>query len=116
MSRAVRGDVWAPNPRVLSLEEVMSVVVARLGVAIEDLNCHGRKAGVNKALAIECCCRFTPCTQRAVAKAFGYVEDSPVTRQRARLRSALKKDSHIQRIFRRLCKDLASAEEATNKV
>ena len=116
MARALRGDVLTQDPRLLSLEDVISVVISDLGVRFEDLRYHGRRAGIKKALAIELCCKFVACTQREVAKYFGYVEDSPVTRQRAMFRRAMKEDACLSRQFDRLCKKLTKVEKTINKV
>ena len=78
------------------------VVKESFGVSGADLRCHGRRAGLAKAVAVELCCRLTGRTQRAVARHFGYGSESAAGKQRRRVRAKLAEDGGLARRMARI--------------
>ena len=64
-------------------------------VSGEDLRCHGRRAGVAKAVAVELCCRLTGRSQREVARYFGYRSESAAGKQRRLVQVQLAGDKKL---------------------
>jgi hypothetical protein len=92
---AVTGDVVWPEDKLPGIELIESAVLKEFGVRREDLHCHGRHAGVAKAVAVELCCRLSGKSQRAVGQYFGYSTDAGVGKQRQRLAAKLAGDRKI---------------------
>ncbi|MEI8241710.1 MAG: transposase [bacterium] len=82
---AAAGDIAWPQDRRPELAAVEHAVLEACGLQRDALHCHGRHAGIAKAMAIELCCRLSGKSQRAVGEYFGYKTDAGVCRQRHRL-------------------------------
>lgn len=100
--RAVTSDIVWPEDKLPGIEAVEAAVMKEFGAKRADLHCHGRRAGVAKAVAVELCCRLSGKSQRAVGQYFGYSTDAGVGKQRQRLTLKLLDDkklfSRIQKI------------------
>lgn len=95
MTRYMDHDVIRPKERVLSLQAVEEAVSIGFSVPVEDLHCHGHRAGVTKAAAIELCCRLTGKSQREVGRHFGYRSESSVGKQRSLLARLVGEDKAL---------------------
>jgi REP element-mobilizing transposase RayT len=91
---AARDIAW-PEDRRPGLAAVEKAVQESCGLQREDLHCHGRHAGLAKAMAIELCCRLSGKSQRAVGEYFGYKTDAGVCRQRRRLAARLESSTKL---------------------
>ena len=101
MGRALTGDILWPEDEMADMEIVEKAVQDSFGVSGEELRCHGRRAGLAKAVAVELCCRLTGRSQREVAGRFGYGSDSSAGKQRRLVRAkASADDGFAQRLAR----------------
>ena len=92
---ALTGDVVWPEDEMASIEMVENAVKESFRVTGEDLRCHGRRAGLAKAVAVELCCRLTGRSQREVARYFGYRSESAAGKQRRLVQAQLAEDKKL---------------------
>jgi putative transposase len=104
--RAEDEDLVLPRSTV-NLARIDALVAAHYGVAEEQMQAHGRRAGQAKYLAIELACRLTGLTQRAVGAHYGGISCSAVGAIRRKIREG---DYPLAAALARLHKQASSAE------
>jgi REP element-mobilizing transposase RayT len=106
MSKYVRDIVW-PEVEGIEPAAVEQAVAAAFDVSVGDLHAHGQRAGLAKAVAVTLACELGMKPQRAIARHFGYGDESSVGKQRARLRTAMTEDRCLRARVEKLRKRLA---------
>lgn len=102
LHKADDGDIVWPEVEKVAFDTITAAVADRFGIAQTDLRLRGKRVGMAKAVAIELCCRLSGCTQREVARYFGYGSESAVGKQRQRLTAWMDKDPSLPRHLERL--------------
>jgi putative transposase len=80
-------DVALPRD-VVGLERIVAVVADHYGIGADELQQHGRRAGVAKAVAIELACRLSTLNQRQIGQQMGGITSMAVCMARRRLETS----------------------------
>lgn len=80
----------------LDIALVKQAVAMSFGVRVEDLNFHGHREGVAKAVAVELACLYSGLPQYAVAKHFGYTSETSVGKLRRKAVALMEHEPSIK--------------------
>ena len=106
LNKATYGDIVLPDIESTEPKVVDEAVAIEFGVGIDELHCHGHKAGVAKSVAVELCCALTSKTQREIVKYYGYRSDGGVAGQRRAFRRRASEDPALFRRIEKLKRKL----------